>query len=65
MPKRERSTVDQVYKWAAENGIPAPDAFAVRYRGLGGKEIRLKLAAALWKRQVAAGKTGFPLIDEK
>lgn len=57
-------TADEVYTWAEAHDVPAPDAFAVSYWYLAGKELRLKLAATLWGRRVTARKTGFPAIDE-
>lgn len=62
---REPSTVDQVYDWAVERGIPAPDAFACVASGLGGKELRLRASALIWQHQVANRKTGFPAIDDR
>lgn len=62
MRKRD-STADEVYDWAVKQELPAPDAFAMRYWDLAGATIRLGLAAALWRRQVKNGTTGFPLVD--
>jgi hypothetical protein len=63
MPKKTDPTSDGVYDWAVANDVPAPDAFAVRYWDLDGRSVLLKLAARLWRRQVNAGRTGFPVID--
>lgn len=60
----KRPTADEVYTWASANDVPAPDAFAVSYWYLAGRELRLRIAAALWRRRVAERKTGFPAIDE-
>lgn len=60
---QRRSTAEQVYAWAVENDIPAPDAFAVRYWDLAGATVRLALARRIWRRQVERGTTGFPLVD--
>lgn len=63
MVKRRR-TVDEVYDWASRNDVPAPDAFAVSYLSLAGHPKLLHIAAVVWRRRVAARKTGFPAIDQ-
>lgn len=65
MAKKERPTADGVYDWAEENDIPCPDAFAMRYWDLDGRTFWLRAAAALWKQQVKARRTGFPAIDQR
>lgn len=64
MAEKDQPTVDEVYDWAVANEVPAPDAFAVQFLGLARKELRLRLAARVWRRRVAARKTGFPAIDD-
>lgn len=63
MAQKKEPTVDDMYTWAVGNDIPAPDAFAVTCWDLIDKPVRLRLAAAVWKRRVARGTTGFPAID--
>jgi len=60
---KKQPTVDEVYAWAAEHDVPAPDAFAMTHWYLAGSNVRLNLAAILWRRRVRRGATGFPAID--
>lgn len=65
MQEKSEPTADGVYAWAKANDVPAPDAFALQFWSLDGRTVRLKVAARLWRRRVAAGRTGFPAIDDR
>ncbi len=64
MAEQQQTPEEAVYAWAVQNDVPSPDAFAMTYWDLAGKAVRLRFAAAVWRRRVAAGKTGIPWIDQ-